>query len=114
MFDTLAVAQQLAAGGVDRDQAEVIATAIHDGLEQGNHVTSDQFKAGLAEVRTEIANLDTRLSAQIGDLRTEQRTEIAGIRTEIASLETRLVRWMVGTVIATAGVTFAILRFLAE
>ena len=28
MFDTLAVAQQLAAGGVDRDQAEVIAKAI--------------------------------------------------------------------------------------
>ena len=96
MFDTLAVAQQLAAGGVDRDQAEVIATAIHDGLEQGNHVTSDQFKAGLAEVRTEIANLDTRLSAQIGDLRTEQRTEIAGIRTEIASLETRLAVWFEG------------------
>ena len=62
-------------------------------------------------MRTEIANLDTRLSAQIGDVRTEQRTGIAGIRTEIASLETRLVRWMVGTVIATAGVTFAILRF---
>ena len=45
MFDTLAVAQQLAAGGVERDQAEVIAKAIHDGLEQGDHVTSDQFKA---------------------------------------------------------------------
>ena len=59
MFDTLAVAQQLAAGGVERDQAEVIAKAIHDGLEQGDHVTSDQFKAGLAEVRAEIAALDT-------------------------------------------------------
>ena len=89
MFDTLAVAQQLAAGGGARDQAEVIAKAIHDGLEHGNHVTSDQFKAGLAEVRAEIANPDMRLS-----------TEIAGGRTEIASLETRLVRWMVGTVIA--------------
>ena len=53
MFDTLAVAQQLAAGGVDRNQAEVIAKAIHDGLEQGDHVTSDQFRAGLAEVRAE-------------------------------------------------------------
>ena len=40
-----------AAGGVDRDQAEVIAKAIHDGLEHRNRVTSDQFKAGLAEVR---------------------------------------------------------------
>ena len=65
MFDTLAVAQQLAAGGVARDQAEVIAKAIHDGLDHGNHVTSDQFRAGLAEVRAEIANLDTRLSTDI-------------------------------------------------
>ena len=32
MFDTLAVAQQPAAGGVARDQAEVIAKAIHDDL----------------------------------------------------------------------------------
>ena len=101
MFDTLAVAQQLAAGGVARNQAEVIAKAIHDGLEQGDHVTSDQFKAGLAEVRTEIANLDTRLS-----------TQIAGVRTEIANLETRLIRWMVGTVIATATLTVGILRFI--
>ena len=130
MFDTLAVAQQLAAGGVARDQAEVIAKAIHDGLEQGDHATSDQFRAGLAEVRTEIANLDTRLSTQIAELRAEQRTEIAGVRTEIAaldtrlstqigdvrteiaSLETRLIRWMVGTVIATATLTVGILRLM--
>ena len=84
-FNTLTVARQLAAGGVDRDQAEVIAQAIGDGLEHGDHVTSDQFKAGLAEVRTEIANL-----------------------------ETRLVRWMVGTVIATAALTVGILRFLGD
>ncbi len=70
MFDTLAVAQQLAAGGVARDQAEVIAKAIRDGVEQGNHVTSDQFKTGLAEVRTEIANLGKRLSTQIANLET--------------------------------------------
>ena len=149
MFDTLALAQQLAAGGVARDQAEVIAGAIGQGLEQGDHVTSDQFKAGLAEVRAEIANLDTRLSTQIAELRTEQgtqiaelraelrtqvgelrtgqrteiatvrteiatvRTEIATVRTEIANLETRLIRWMVGTVIATAALTVGILRLLA-
>ena len=83
MFNTLTIARQLVAGGVDRDQAEVIAQAIGDGLDHGDHVTSDQFKAGLAEVRTEIANL-----------------------------ETRLVRWMVGTVIATAALTVGILRFL--
>ena len=130
MFDTLAVAQQLAAGGVARDQAEVIAHAIRQGVEQGDHVTSDQFKAGVAELRTEIAaldtrvstaiagvraeiaNLDTRLSTQIAALDTRVSTEIAGVRTKIANLETRLVRWMVGTVIATATLTVGILRLI--
>jgi hypothetical protein len=45
-------------------------------------------------------------------LRAEQRTQIAGVRTEIANLETRLIRWMVGTVIATATLTVGILRLI--
>ena len=86
MFDTLAVAQQLAAAGGDRDQLEVIAKAIHDDrLEQGDHVTSDQFRAGFAEVRPEIANLDTRLSTQI----TELRTGVANLETRSARSQTR-------------------------
>ena len=92
MLDTLSVARELTAGGIDRDQAEVIANAMRKLAQQGDHVTGDQFKAGLAEVRTEIAE----------------------VRTEVAALETRLIRWMVGTVLATAALTFAILRFLAE
>ena len=113
MLDTLSVAQEMTAGGIDRDQAEVIANAMRKLAEQGDHVTADQFKAGLAEVRTEIAGLDTRLSTQIAEMRTEQQTGIAGVRTEIAALETRLIRSMVGTVLATAALTFGILRFLA-
>ena len=35
-----------------------------------------------------------------------------GVRTEIASLETRLIRWLVGTVIATATLTVGILRVI--
>ena len=101
MLDTLAVAQQLTVGGVERRQAEVIAKAIRAGAEQGGHVTSDQFKAGLAELRTEIA-----------ESRAEQRAEVAAVRTEIANLETRLVRWMVGTVLATGALTVAILRLV--
>ena len=119
MLDTHAVARSLTDAEFTPAQADAITNAVRLAAEQGDHVTSDQFKAGLAEVRTEIAALDTRLSTQIADLRTEQRTqiadvrtEIAGVRTEIANLETRLIRWMVGTVIATATLTFGILRFL--
>ena len=81
MIDTLAGAHEHTAGGVSRDQAEVIAGAIRHAVEQGDQVTSDQFKAGLAELRTETANL-----------------------------ETRLIRWLVGTVVATATLTVGILR----
>ncbi|MCY4636826.1 MAG: hypothetical protein OXG04_20395 [Acidobacteria bacterium] len=55
MFDTLAVSWQLAGGGGARNQAEVIAKAIH-------HLRPVQ--AGLAEVRAEIANLDAPLSTE--------------------------------------------------
>ena len=49
------------------------------------------------------------------ELRTEDRgpstpgsrSRLAGVRTEIASSETRLIRWMVGTVLATGGLTLA-------
>ena len=87
MFDTLAIARQLAAGGGARDQAGVIARAIHEGVEQGDHVTADQFKAGLTEVRAEIAALDAR----------------------IAAMETRLTWRIIGSVAAVG----ALLRFLA-
>lgn len=128
MLDTYAVAQSLTAAEFTPAQAAAVTAALRSVVEQGDHVTSDQFKAGLtemraeqrgeiaevrteiAEVRTEIANLDTRLSTQIAELRTEQRTQTAEVRTEIASLETRLIRWMVGTVLATGALTMGIIR----
>ena len=93
MLDTLAVAQQLARGGVARGQAEAIAGAIHEAVQQGDSVTADQFKAGVAELRTEIAGLDKRLSAEIAGVRTDLANpgkrlsaEIAGLRTDLANL----------------------------
>ena len=79
MLDTLAVAREMTASGIDRDQAETIAIAMRKVAKQGGHVTSDQFKAGLAEVRAEIA-----------ELRSEQRTLIAEVRAEIARRAPRL------------------------
>ena len=76
-----------------------------------------EVRTEIAEVRTEVAALDKRLSTQIAELRAEQQTglasvraEIAEVRTEIANLETRLVRWMVGTILATATLTVGVLR----
>ncbi len=79
MFDTHAVARSLTAADFTPAQADALTDAIRSAAEQGDHVTSDQFKAGQAELRAEIANLDTRLSTQISE-----------VRTEVANLDTRL------------------------
>lgn len=128
MFDTHAVARSLTAADFTPAQADALTDALRSAAEQGDHVTSDQFKAGQAELRAEIAsldtrlsnqvaNLDTRLSTQIAEMRTEVAnldtrlsTQIAEVRTEISNLETRLIRWTIGTIIATATLTVGILR----
>ena len=79
MLDTHAVARSLTAADFTPAQADALTDALRSAVEHGDHVTSDQFKAGQAELRAEIANLDTRLSTQISE-----------VRTEIANLDTRL------------------------
>ena len=128
MFDTHAVARSLTAADFTPAQADALTDALRMATEHGDHVTADQFKAGLAEVRTEIANLETRLSTEVAGVRTEianldtrLSTQIAEVRSEIGNLEARLIKWIIGTVVTTAGVTATIagvvvgvLRLLAE
>ena len=128
MLDTHAVARSLTAADFTPAQADALTDALRRVAEHGDHVTSDQFKVGLAEVRTEIANLDTRLSTQTAEVRTEianldtrLSTQIAEVRSDIGNLEARLIKWIIATVVATASVTVAIagvvvgvLRLLAE
>ena len=47
MFDTLEVARELTAGGVNRDQAEVIASAIPRAADHGGHVTRETLDGRL-------------------------------------------------------------------
>jgi len=90
MLDTHAVARSLTAADFTPAQADALTDALRLVVEQGDHVTSDQFKAGLvemraemrteiAEVRTEIANLDSRLSTQISTTETRLTWRMLGI-----------------------------------
>ena len=93
-------------------------------------VTTDQFNAGLADVRgelrteiaavrVEVANLDKRLTGEIAELRTEVRTGFANVNTAIAKLgeqhartETHRLRWTLGAIVAGSAPGVAILRLL--
>ena len=97
MLDTHAVARSLTAADFTPAQTDAVTDALRLVAEQGDHVTSDQFRAGLAEMRaeqlTEIAGL---------------RTEMAEVRTQISAAETRLTWRMLGI----AGLVIAALRLL--
>ena len=68
MLDIIESTRTLTGTGLKPDQAAAIAHVVQQAVEQGDHVTPDQFRAGIAEVRTEIANLETRLIRWVGGL----------------------------------------------
>ena len=54
MFDTHAIARSLTDADLTPAQADAITDAIRQAAEHGDHVTSEQFKTGLAELRADI------------------------------------------------------------
>ena len=76
MFDTHAVARSLTAADFTPAQADALTDALRSAVEHGDQVTSDQFKAGQAELRAEIANLDTRLSTQMSRIEADLRSDM--------------------------------------
>ena len=55
-------APELVAGGRFPELADALTTAVRKAADHGDHVTPDQFKAGLAELDAWIANAETRLT----------------------------------------------------
>lgn len=82
MFDTLSIARQLAAAGIEPEQADAIAEAVKTAAEH------------------DASGIDTKTLATKADL--------AELRAELAAVETRLTRRLVGAMAAIG----AILRFL--
>ena len=54
MFDTHAIARSLTDADLTPAQADAITDAIRQAAEHGDHVTSEQFKTGLAELLADI------------------------------------------------------------
>ncbi|MDE2973627.1 MAG: hypothetical protein OXU64_02725 [Gemmatimonadota bacterium] len=65
-LDTLAIARALTDAGADPKLADAITAAVREAADHGDHVTPDQFKAGLenleARLETRLATVETRLT----------------------------------------------------
>lgn len=83
----------------------------------------DETAAAAAEVAVaapaNLSHLATRdeLRAEVAGLRSDLRTEVAGVHTEIAKVRTEIAQtsqrqtlWLMGTIIAAAGLVIAVLR----
>ena len=68
MLDIIESTRTLTSTGLQPDQAAAIAHVVQQAVEQGDHVTPDQFKTGLAELRAEMARSEARLIRWVGGI----------------------------------------------
>ena len=94
MFDTLAIARALTAADFTPAQAEALTDAVRQAAEH------------------DAAGVDVGTLATKDDVAALERTMKADLCAEIAALELRLVKWIVGTGVAVAGLVVAALRLL--
>ena len=98
-FDTHKVVKDLQDAGFDETQAEAVVNALGNAIDRDVVRPEDlkEFatKADIADVRGEIAEL---------------RQDMSDLRTEMKALELRLTVRLTGVMIATAGLTVAILK----
>ncbi len=85
LFDTLAVSRELKAKGFDADQAEAITDAVRAGVTGGVAA-----KADVSELRTELKTDIAAVKIDISELRTELKTDIAAVKIDISELRTEL------------------------
>ena len=75
-FDTLSVARELEAKGIEPDQAEAIVKAIRRSA--GDHISAGQFDARFSEQRACIGGRFSEQQTYIGGRFSEQQTYIDG------------------------------------
>ena len=54
MFDSLTIARQLTAAGIERGQADALADAIRQAAEYGEHVTPERLDAALSGLEARL------------------------------------------------------------
>ena len=80
-------------------------------------------KADVADLRTEagkfhadamaaMGKVNADLTAAIGKVSADLGTEVGQFKADVAAVETRIIKWIVATVLASAGLAFTIAKFV--
>jgi hypothetical protein len=105
--------------GASEEKASAAAVAVAAySLDRGNLATKEDIarleratKEDIGRLKEAIARLELVTKDDIADLRTELRTTHAKLAAEIERMGRVVIMWNVGTLIAVAGLVFAIIRF---
>ena len=118
MFDTYAAAKALRNAGFDEPQAEAAVAMVRDAVSEGVATGEDAARLE-SKIESEAARLEGKVDAGIAEVKTEiaeVKTDVARlegkVESEIGRLETRLTVRMYGGLIATAAVVVALLKLL--
>ena len=104
-FDTHRFVKRLTGAGMNERQAEVLADE-QVALLNANLATKAELADVEANLAARIAQVEANLAARIAQVE-------ANLRSEIAQVEASLLRWMVGALIAQAGLIVGLLRLLS-
>lgn len=95
---------------------ELNGLATREDLAKFQGATREDLAKLRGEMREEMAALRGEMRGEMAKLRGEMREEVAALRGEMrgemARLEARLIKWNVGTIIAVAGLTLAIVKLV--
>ena len=118
-------------GQIQLETAKAIGSLRTEMAEMRTEMAQMQLEIAkdIGSLRTEMAEMRTEIAKELGDIRTEIAKNLGSIRTEIARMQVetaksigqldvkveqkhnQLVRWIVGTVLAVAGLLFTAIKF---
>jgi len=106
-------------GNVESDVSE-LKTQVGSILATIPHLAT---KADVLDVKRDVADLRAEMAAGLGSVRSEMAAGLGSVRAEMAAQygslradmavrETAFIKWMIGTVLTTAGLAFTIAKFV--
>jgi DNA-binding transcriptional regulator YhcF (GntR family) len=108
-FDTYTHINELKKAGFNEEQAAVIIKSLVDSRETDiSHLaTKEQVNKLEASTKEHISEVKTQLIERMGKLEVSVHKEIADLHKAISDTHTSTLKWMVGTIVAFAGIILA-------
>ncbi len=102
-------------GLVETSVAEIRAVLPHLATKADLNALRAELKDEISSARAETQSVRTEVQGvrtEVAAVRGEMRSEVNLLRADMNSMETRMIRWMIGTVIATTALAFSMAKFV--